>query len=712
MDYRRSIIITTLLIFLPSLAWALTPIAHTDVVPRQRIENGSSFDFGVVAFSKAGITQVDFAISGQGYASGTKTATTMSLNTRTASTSPGAEYDGVYEYYVNIPASEFSTNGIITVTPTVTGDDSGTKELPAVTMYVEGASNESQTEAWVDIEGSDGTGTLDDNTDPFPSIESAMDAIETQNGDLDYSIIYLVEDVYDSNNRSSGTTDTTNEWVTITKADGADIDNVIIDEDGTLWDTNYIRFYNVTIRSTSDNDFAVNQSGCWIDHCKMIGNAEAQGNGGGSHTNPVTGAGYMTSSSIYDVRFGITGTDIEIVRGVDASHLFDDFAQNRDGIMVVNCHVDDIFGSYNTSLYNHSDLYQIYNGSCSGDTRDNIIFYNIIATNLRYGTIFLNGYGTEGNAHTNIAFVNMFLEWRSPTTNNRTWIYDKWNHLLMWHCTISISDNTPPAGSGLWMLNHHDYSDPCTPDTAHEFDNTSYVGNVLYGFVIQSNDRGSTYMDSGNGYGNECTYNHYEASGTGPGENYTTGRDVLNWDDPESSDYGYPVAESIIVDRLPSNLTGVLCDAYGNARDSTPDVGALEYGDTTAPTLSSAIISADGDSSSGGGGGGGCFIATAAYGSPLEKNVKILRDFRDLFLLTNPAGEVFVRVYYIYSPPIAEFIAKHPNLRAITRLSLLPIVSVSWVALRVGPAYSLALILLLGSGLIGVAKFRKRCKKS
>jgi hypothetical protein len=36
-----------------------------------------------------------------------------------------------------------------------------------------------------------------------------------------------------------------------------------------------------------------------------------------------------------------------------------------------------------------------------------------------------------------------------------------------------------------------------------------------------------------------------------------------------------------------------------------------------------------------GGGGGGCFIATAAFGSYVEPNVKLLRDFRDHYLLTS-----------------------------------------------------------------------------
>jgi hypothetical protein len=68
---------------------------------------------------------------------------------------------------------------------------------------------------------------------------------------------------------------------------------------------------------------------------------------------------------------------------------------------------------------------------------------------------------------------------------------------------------------------------------------------------------------------------------------------------------------------------------------------------------------------------GMCFIATAAYGSPLAPEVMTLRQFRDDVLLCSRLGRTFVSFYYFVSPPLASLISKHAYLQALTRRCLL-----------------------------------------
>lgn len=62
-----------------------------------------------------------------------------------------------------------------------------------------------------------------------------------------------------------------------------------------------------------------------------------------------------------------------------------------------------------------------------------------------------------------------------------------------------------------------------------------------------------------------------------------------------------------------------------------------------------------------------CFIATAAYGSALHEDINVLRDFRDDYLMPNPAGRAFVNIYYNTSPPLADVIGENEGLRTAVR---------------------------------------------
>jgi hypothetical protein len=90
-----------------------------------------------------------------------------------------------------------------------------------------------------------------------------------------------------------------------------------------------------------------------------------------------------------------------------------------------------------------------------------------------------------------------------------------------------------------------------------------------------------------------------------------------------------------------------------------------------------------------------CFIATAAYGTPMAEEIEILREFRDQYLLTSPVGQGLVDLYYVVSPPIAQFITEHPSLKPIVRVGLVPAVTMSTVAVNTTPAEKMAILALL-----------------
>jgi len=105
-----------------------------------------------------------------------------------------------------------------------------------------------------------------------------------------------------------------------------------------------------------------------------------------------------------------------------------------------------------------------------------------------------------------------------------------------------------------------------------------------------------------------------------------------------------------------------------------------------------------------------CFIATAAYGTPMAEEIQILREFRDKYLLNNPLGQAFVDFYYKVSPPVAECITEHPSLKPIVRTGLVPVVAMSTVVVNttIGEKMAIVGLLVLVSVAVPIWATRRR----
>ncbi len=168
-------------------------------------------------------------------------------------------------------------------------------------------------------------------------------------------------------------------------------------------------------------------------------------------------------------------------------------------------------------------------------------------------------------------------------------------------------------------------------------------------------------------------------------------RMTVSWDtstlagDPYFGNYG-----QIRIERTFQGNTALVASLDPSTvswEDAGTDVGGFQPGDS----VSYSIIAQDGAGNGalasvsatfptgstgggGGGGGGGCFIATAAYGTYMEPEVQILRDYRDRYLKHRTWGRALIRVYETFSPGLAHMITEREWLRSVTRGLLTPII--------------------------------------
>jgi hypothetical protein len=149
------------------------------------------------------------------------------------------------------------------------------------------------------------------------------------------------------------------------------------------------------------------------------------------------------------------------------------------------------------------------------------------------------------------------------------------------------------------------------------------------------------------------------------------------------SAYSEEVSERTLVDSDADGISDEWEAHYGldptDASDADADADTdgysnlVEYNAGSDPTDGSIIPEQIPEAAEEG--GGGCFIATAAYGSPLAAEVGRLKKFRDAWLLKFAPGRGFVRLYYQKGPAAARFIAGREGLRSMVRMALLPVVA-------------------------------------
>jgi parallel beta-helix repeat protein len=284
----------------------------------------------------------------------------------------------------------------------------------------------------------------------------------------------------------------------------------------------------------------------------------------------------------------------------------------------------------------------------------------------------------------------------------------------------SVSDDN---GGGVYILNSEGGNITLT--------NNTITGNETTGADPGEEDGGGLYVDLANTTSSLDIYNNIIFNNTAAGDGadiFILGPDpnditinnndyddtpttgfLINGDDTNLSVSGnlnvnpdfvdtngddyHLLASSKAIDageNLAPDLPATDIEGEDRIQDDTVDMGAYEFpgtpgggGGTTPPAEESS-------------GGEGCFIATAAYGSYMADDVMILRNFRDEHLLTNPAGRVFVKLYYAYSPPIADYIAEHNTLRQFTREALKPLIFTVKYPLTAGSAFMLLGIFLMG----------------
>lgn len=153
---------------------------------------------------------------------------------------------------------------------------------------------------------------------------------------------------------------------------------------------------------------------------------------------------------------------------------------------------------------------------------------------------------------------------------------------------------------------------------------------------------------------------------------------TLTWTDNSGGETGYEIQRKTgagaftTVAATAGNVTSYVDPCLAEMTTYTYRVRATGIGGNS--TFSGEASATNNAACPAAAGSGGCFIATAAYGSPLAAEVQVLREFRDRALLPHASGRLLVAAYSRVSPPLADLIRQDESLRTATRGLLWPVV--------------------------------------